>query len=94
MILLALILVGAITAAAMDWAIYTHLSAYLRAGFGLNRDLQFTELLCTKRQKFRFALVIASGVCAGIAFFDPNTALWIFALALFSLGSGPIKLLT
>lgn len=86
MSVVALIVVGVLIAAVLDWAIYTHLSAYLRAGFRLERHFHFSDLLKTKKQKARFGLVIASGVAAGVAFADPNPTLWLVALAAFLLG--------
>jgi hypothetical protein len=92
MIMLAMILAGVLIAAALDWAIYTHLSAYLRAGFRLDRHLQFFDLLSTKWQKGRFALIIASGIVAGLAFSVSDSTLWLGALAVFLLGHALIYL--
>lgn len=83
MIAVLTIFVGALIAALLDWAIYTHLSAYLRAGFRLDHPLNFADLLITKRQKGRFALVIGSGIVAGVAFADPNPTLWLISLTIF-----------
>jgi hypothetical protein len=85
-IFIAFIVAGVVIAAVLDWAIYTHLSAYLRAGFRLERHLDFTDLLKTKSQKARFSLVIASGLAAGVAFANPNPALWLVALTAFLIG--------
>lgn len=92
MIGFAMILAGALIAAALDWAIYTHLSAYFRAGFRLGHRLDFNDLLSSKWQKGRFLLVIASGIVAGTAFATSNPTLWLFAIAVFCLGHASIYL--
>lgn len=84
-----MVLAGSLTAAVLDWAIYTHLSAYLRAGFR-DHHLHFSDLLCTKWQRGRFALVIASGFLAGVSFATHNPTLWLVALAVFLVGHGLI----
>jgi hypothetical protein len=88
MIAIAMILAGALIAAVLDWAIYTHLSAYFRAGFRLDRHLSFNELLRTRWQRARFALVITAGILAGVSFAAQLPTLWILAMAVFLVGHG------
>ena len=86
MITIAMILAGALIAVALDWAIYTHLSAYLRAGLRLSRYFRFRELICTRWQKGRLGLVLGAGAIAGVSFAESNPNLWLFALVIFLLG--------
>lgn len=92
MIAVAMILAGALIAVALDWSIYTNLSAYIRAGFRLNRYVRFRDLLFTKWQKGRFFLVIISGATAGFSFSESNPSLWISALIVFTLAHSLIYL--
>lgn len=86
MLATAMILAGALIAMGLDWAIYTHLSAYLRAGFRLNQHFRFRELLSTKWQKGRLILIIAAGAIAGVSFSESNPNLWLVSLAIFLFG--------
>ena len=77
------ILIGILIAVILDWAIYTHLSAYLRAGLALDSYFAFRDLLITRWQRVRFFLVIVSGAAAGLAFAEQDAELWILALIIF-----------
>ena len=90
MTVIAIVLTGALIAAILDWAVYTHLSAYMRASFRLNQHLDFSDLLRTAWQRARFALVILAGVLAGLSFATQNPILWLVSLAVFLVGHGII----
>ena len=86
MVAVALISIGALVAAILDWSIYTHLSAYLRAGFRLDEHIRFRDLIKTRWQAARFILVIAAGGVAGFAFATRSPEIWIVALVVFIFG--------
>ncbi len=81
---IALVLAGIAMAVAIDWAIFTHLSAFLRLAFSHTQDLTYRETLHGGLQKVRILIVIASGVMGGWAFENKNPVVWIVALAVFA----------
>lgn len=74
----------------LDWAIYTHLSAYLRVGLALKKRLRYRDLVFSRWHKVRLVLVAVAGAAGGLAFAIRDPELWIFAAAGFLLGHGLI----
>jgi len=80
------VLVGAAVAISIDWAIYTHLSAYLRAGFPRTPYARYREIgQGSPIALARTASVAAVGMSAGLAFALKNASLWLVAVVLFVL---------
>ena len=81
-----IVLGGLLTAVLLDWAIYTHLSAFLRVGLALDRHLSYRELTLIQWHKVRLFLVAVAGAGGGLAFAVRDPDLWIFSVAGFLLG--------
>lgn len=77
---------GLLTAVLLDWAIYTHLSAFLRVGLALDQHLRYRDLTLTRWHKARLLLVAAAGAIGGLAFAIRDPDLWIFSVVGFLLG--------
>lgn len=80
------LIVGILAAVAIDWAIYTHLIAYLRVGLALEKRYDFGELLISGWQKARIVLIVFSGALAGLAFANRKPEYWIVASVIFVIG--------
>jgi hypothetical protein len=88
------ILAGIVIAVAVDWSIYTHLSAYLRVGVPRTRALDYSVLAGERPiQWVRTAAVALSGALAGFAFASREPSLWLASALLFTLAHSLIYLL-
>ena len=78
------VLVGATVAILLDWAIYTHLSAYLRVGFPATPDPTYSEIAFSSSMALirTFAVAVA-GMAAGVAFASKDAWVWLVAVGLF-----------
>ena len=80
------VLVGATVAISLDWAVYTHLSAYLRIGFPVSPHLRYRKVaLGSSLALTRTLTVGVTGVGAGLAFALNQASLWLVAVGLFVL---------
>ena len=78
-------LVGVVVAVLLDWAIYTHLSAYLRIGFPSTPYASYRQIACGSRlPKIRTAAVTTTGITAGLSFTFELAWLWLAAVVLFA----------
>jgi hypothetical protein len=81
------VLAGATVAILLDWAIYTHLSAFIRVGFPTTPHARYRDLaLGSAMASVRTFSVGAVGVSAGVAFALKDANLWLVAAGLFVLG--------
>lgn len=72
------VLIGASVAILLDWAIYTHLSAYLRIGFPTTPDLGYREIAAGSSMALpRTGIVVGIGAAAGLAVAANNPSLWL-----------------
>ena len=79
-------LAGLVVAVALDWSIYTHLSAYLRLGILGTPDATYSDVARGRSVAvIRTAAVVFSGGLGGLAFALGNGPLWLFACGLFLL---------
>lgn len=77
--------IGAIVAIAIDWAIYTHLSAYLRASFPNIGHHSYREMsLGNPTTLLRTVAVFVTGLAGGLAFATKHPLLWLIAVSLFA----------
>lgn len=77
---------GGVIALLLDWAIFTHLSAYMRIGFPGTPYVRYREIaLCRGIAITRTVAVAATGLFAGLTFALKLPSLWLIALVLFSL---------
>ena len=80
------VLLGALVAILLDWAIYTHLSAYVRVSFPATPYLRYREIAFgSSTASIRTSAVCIAGLAAGFAFASKQGDLWIFSLGLFAL---------
>ena len=80
------VLIGASLAILLDWAIYTHLSAYLRIGFPATPDFSYCEIAFgSATTLIRTCAISATGMAAGLAFASKHASLWLVAVGLFVL---------
>lgn len=79
-------LAGVVIAIALDWAIYTHVAAFLRLGILSTPRASYTEVA---RGRFaalvRTGAVVLSGLLGGLAFALGDVPLWLSAFGLFVL---------
>jgi hypothetical protein len=80
------VLIGLSIAFILDWAIYTHLSAFLRVGLALSMHVRYRDLTLTRWHKVRLVFVAMAGAAGGISFAIHDPVLWIFAVTGFLLG--------
>jgi hypothetical protein len=80
------VLVGATVAISVDWAIYTHLSAYVRIAFPRTPYLGYREVALGSSLALTRTLAVGiSGVGAGLALALKQPSLWLVAVGLFGL---------
>lgn len=78
-------LIGAVATVLLDWAIYTHLGAYLRVGFPSTPNASYREIACGSwMPRLRTAIVAITGIAAGLSFTFKLGWLWLAAVALFA----------
>ncbi|SKB87665.1 hypothetical protein SAMN06295937_10252 [Sphingopyxis flava] len=78
------VLAGATVAISIDWAIYTHLGAYLYVGFPKTPYRRYREIgRGSVIALARTASVVIAGMSAGFAFASTNASLWLLAVGLF-----------
>jgi hypothetical protein len=79
-----LVLVGGCIAVLLDWAIYTHLSAFLRVGLPITPNVDYRGLaLGGTAAVVRTIAVITAGMAAGLAFALRLAPAWLLAVGLF-----------
>ena len=79
------VLVGAALSILLDWAIYTHLSEYLRLGFPATPDASYREVaLGSSTAIIRTVALAVTGVTGGLAFALGLAPLWLLAVGLFA----------
>lgn len=77
---------GILVALAIDWAIYTHLSAYLRLGIPTTPALAYSALAGGRSLSVIRTLTVAlAGALGGFAYSEGEPLLWLSAVGLFSL---------
>ena len=78
-------LIGAVVTVLLDWAIYTHLGAYLRVGYPSTPSATYRQIACGSwLPRLRTAAVAITGIAAGLAFTFKLGWLWLAAVALFA----------
>ncbi|MBK9010374.1 hypothetical protein [Novosphingobium sp.] len=77
-------LIGAVVTVLLDWAIYTHLSAFLRVGFPSTPIAIYREIAGSWLPRLRTAVVAITGIAAGLSFTFKLGGLWLAAVALFA----------
>lgn len=76
---------GAILALAIDWATYTHLSAYLRVGIPNTPHYRYRDIAFAGPQSIvRTAVAGCTGIAAGVAFSFNSGSLWLLSVGLFA----------
>mgnify|MGYP003383038876 CR=1 FL=1 len=79
------ILGGGALAVLLDWAIYNHLSAFLRAGFPTTPCVSYRKVALTGALSLsRTATLATTGAMAGLSFAWKLASLWLIAVALFA----------
>lgn len=79
------ILSGGIVAIAIDWAIYTHLSAYIRLAFPNSEDRSYREMSFGRPVAIvRTMVVFLSGLACGLALTMKYPLLWLVTFGLFA----------
>jgi hypothetical protein len=77
---------GASLAILLDWAIYTHLNAYLRIGFPSTPRSSWCEIAFGgSAALLRTLAVLATGMGAGLSFASKQASPWLVAAGLFVL---------
>jgi hypothetical protein len=77
---------GLFLAILLDWAIYTHLSAYLRVGIPSTPRPNYCDLaIGSPAAVIRTSTVLALGVAGGLAFALGSGALWLAVVAAFAI---------
>jgi hypothetical protein len=76
--------IGPFVAILLDWAIYTHLSPYLRIGFPTTPDFSYREIAVGSLMALiRTGAIAAIGAAAGLAFALKQPSLWLITSGLF-----------
>ena len=77
---------GSLAALVIDWAIYTHLSAYLQVGIPTTPDKDYSALAAGRPALLlRSITVLLSGALGGIALSSREPSLWLASAGLFLL---------
>jgi hypothetical protein len=79
-----MVLVGGSIAVLLDWAIYTHLSAYIRVGFPAMPNADYRRLaLGNSAAVVRTITVSTAGMAAGLAFALRLAPVWLLSVGFF-----------
>ena len=80
------VLIGPFVSILLDWAIYTHLSAYLRVGVPSTPECGYRQLaLGNPTALIRTFSIVAGGLAGGLAFALKIPALWLISVGMFAL---------